>query len=145
MTHPAYPAARIVAPKIEAHFAQHIAEAQRRGVAAVAAPPDAQTFEALIDAAFWASLRREESYAPKISMTFVSPDAAAYPLRFERPLSLDPGALIRSRRRSSAPASTSACGAIRRAPIAASRSGEPSARFRRCRRSSRWRCPGSSS
>ena len=95
MTHPAYPAARIVAPKIEAHFAQHIAEAQRRGVAAVAAPPDAQTFEALIDAAFWASLRREESYAPKISMTFVSPDAAAYPLRFGRPLSLDPGALIK--------------------------------------------------
>ena len=95
MTHPAYPAARIVAPKIEAHFAQHIADAQRRGVATVATSPDARIFEALIDAAFWASLRREENYAPKISMTFVSPDAAPYPLLFERPLSLDPGVLIK--------------------------------------------------
>jgi hypothetical protein len=95
MTHPAYPAARIVAPKIEAHFARHIAEAERRGIATTAAAPDAQTVEALIDAAFWASLRREENYVPKISMTFVSPDVAPYPLRFERPLSLDPGVLIK--------------------------------------------------
>jgi hypothetical protein len=94
MNHPAYPAARIVAPKIEAHFEQHVAEARRRGIDG-AAPPDARTFEALIDAAFWASLRREENYVPKISMTFVSPDAAPHPLRFERPLPLDPGALTK--------------------------------------------------
>ena len=95
MTHPAYPAARIVAPKIEAHFAQHAADAERRGIAGVPAPPDARTLEALIDAAFWASLRREESYVPKISMTFVSPEAAPHPLRFERPLPLDPDALVK--------------------------------------------------
>ena len=95
MTHPAYPAARIVAPTIEAHFAQHAADAERRGIAGVSAPPDARTLEALIDAAFWASLRREESYVPKISMTFVSPEAAPYPLRFERPLPLDPDALVK--------------------------------------------------
>ena len=95
MNQPAYPAARIVAPKIEAHFAQHIAEAERRGIATAAAPPDARTFEALIDAAFWASLRREENYVPKISMTFVAPAAAPHPLLFERPLPLEPGALTK--------------------------------------------------
>src|SRR5439155_226370 len=42
MNQPAYPAARIVAPKIEAHFAQHIAEAERRAIATAAAPPDAR-------------------------------------------------------------------------------------------------------
>jgi len=95
MHQPAYPAARIVALKIEAHFEQHVVEARRRGIAVPAAPPDARTFEALIDAAFWASLRREENYVPKISMTFVSPDAAPHPLRFERPLPLEPGALTK--------------------------------------------------
>jgi len=34
----------------------------------VATSPDAATIEAIIDAAFWASLRREENYAPKISL-----------------------------------------------------------------------------
>jgi len=94
MTEPAYLAARTVAAKVEAHFAQHSAEARRRGVA-VATPPDADTIEAIIDAAFWASLRREESYVPKISLAFLPADAVTHPLLFERPLPLVPGALVK--------------------------------------------------
>src|SRR5687768_12794626 len=30
--------------------------------------PDAETIEAVIEAAFWASLRREEGYTPRISL-----------------------------------------------------------------------------
>jgi len=95
MTGPAYPAARIVAPKVHAHFAHHADEAHRRGRIAAGPPPDADTIEAIIDAAFWASLRREESYVPKISLAFMPPDAARHPLVFERPLPLDPGALVK--------------------------------------------------
>jgi len=95
MTGPAYPAARIVAPKVQAHFAHHADEAHRHGRIAVGPPPDADTIEAIIDAAFWASLRREESYVPKISLAFVPPDAARHPLVFERPLPLAPGALVK--------------------------------------------------
>ena len=94
MTEPAYPAARTVAPKVEAHFAHHAADVERRGLA-VAVPPDADTIEAIIDAAFWASLRREESYVPKISLALLPPDAATHPLLFERPLPLVPGALVK--------------------------------------------------
>jgi hypothetical protein len=43
---------------------------------------------ALIEAAFWASLRREEGYVPRISLAFAGPDEVRYPLRFERSLPL---------------------------------------------------------
>ena len=49
----------------------------------------------MIDAAFWASLRREEGYMPRISLAFLSPEQAVQPLLFERPLPLDPAALTR--------------------------------------------------
>ena len=57
--------------------------------------PDAETIEAIIDAAFWASLRREEGYTPRISLAFLSPEEAAHPLIFERPLPLHPTSLTR--------------------------------------------------
>jgi len=85
----------MVAPKVQAYFAQHIGEAHRRGQAKVEAAPDADTIEAIIDAAFWASLRREESYVPKISLVLLSPDRASSPLMFERPLPLEAGALVK--------------------------------------------------
>jgi hypothetical protein len=95
MNHPAYPAARIVAPKVAAHFAHYLADARARGTVTLAPAPDAATVEAIIDAAFWASLRREESYVPKISLAFLPPHAAPHPLLFERPLALSPGALVK--------------------------------------------------
>jgi hypothetical protein len=95
MTDPAYPAARSVAPKVYEHFARHTAEARQRGDARLAALPDARAIETMIDAAFWASLRREESYIPKISLAFLSPEHTEHPLIFEHPLALDPAALVR--------------------------------------------------
>jgi hypothetical protein len=95
MTGPAYPAAHSVAPKVHAHFVRHTAEARARGEQRLATVPDAETIEAMIDAAFWASLRREEIYVPKISLAFLSPEQTAHPLTFGRPLPLEPGALVR--------------------------------------------------
>ena len=55
--------------------------------------PDAEAIETIIDAAFWASLRREEGYSPKISLAFLPPEQAAHPLKFEQLLPLTPAAL----------------------------------------------------
>jgi hypothetical protein len=95
MNGPGYPAARVVAPKVAAHFAHHAEEARRRGRPGPVAVPDADTIEAIIDAAFWASLRREEIYVPKISLTLLPPDAARHPLLFETPLPLSPDKLVK--------------------------------------------------
>jgi hypothetical protein len=57
--------------------------------------PEEAAIEAMIDAAFWASLRREEGYVPKISLALLAPDQAVHPVVFERPLPLDPRSLVR--------------------------------------------------
>jgi hypothetical protein len=95
MAAPAYPAARIVAPKVEAHFARHLSEAPQRSDAPAAAAPDADTIETLIEVAFWASLRREENYIPRISLAFLPPDHTKHHMLFEHGLALDPGTLVR--------------------------------------------------
>ena len=95
MKREAYAAARTVSPTLHAYFARHRAEAIRRGQEHLAPLPDAETIEAVIDAAFWASLRREEGYEPRISLAFLSRQEALHPLILERPLPLGPGALTR--------------------------------------------------
>jgi hypothetical protein len=95
MTEPAYPAAHAIASRVESHFARHLAAARARGQDDLASLPDARAVEAMLDAAFWASLRREEDYSPTISLAFVSPDQVTRPLRFERRLRLLPGSLAR--------------------------------------------------
>ena len=55
-----YPAATAVAVRAQQHFARHLATARDRGYADLAFEPDAEAIERIIDAAFWASLRREE-------------------------------------------------------------------------------------
>ncbi|HKQ51855.1 MAG TPA: hypothetical protein VJT74_05765 [Pyrinomonadaceae bacterium] len=93
---PSYPAARAVSAAVQAHFERHLAAARRRDAEEKLAPqPDAQAIETIIDTAFWASLRREEGESPKISLTFLPPEQAAHPLRFERLLPLTPAALAR--------------------------------------------------
>lgn len=89
-----YPAGRSIAPAVAAHFASH---ASREGSPArrIAAPPDATAIERLIGAAFWASLRREEGYLPRISLAYLAPEDSAHPMRLARPLPLDPGALTK--------------------------------------------------
>jgi hypothetical protein len=92
---PAYPAARKVAETVEGGFARRAEAARAAGKEGLAPLPDAATIEAVIDAAFWASLRREEGYPPKISLAFLPPEQAAPSLRFARTLPLTPTALAR--------------------------------------------------
>lgn len=92
---PTYQAARAVSATVEAHFARHLAAARARGEQELAPEPDAQTIEAIIDSAFWASLRREEGQSPRISLAFVPPEQAGYPLILEEPLPLTPNILTK--------------------------------------------------
>jgi hypothetical protein len=95
MPAPAYSAARAVAANVQAHFARHIAIARDRGRADVADPPDLGAIETIIDAAFWASLRREEGATPTISLAFLPPDRAGHALTFEALLPLGPKMLAK--------------------------------------------------
>jgi hypothetical protein len=95
MANPVYPAARAVAPAVRAHFARHIDAARSIAGAALAAIPEVSAIESVIDAAFWASLRREEGYLPKISLALLPPDLATNPLLFEHSLPLGPSALVK--------------------------------------------------
>ncbi len=85
---PPYQAARAVAPKIESHFARHILAARERGEKMLAPEPSVAEIETIIDATFWASLRREEGQSPKISLAFFPHEQVPQPLIFERPLPL---------------------------------------------------------
>jgi hypothetical protein len=90
-----YPAARTVAPRLHAHFSRHLAAARLHPSGRVAALPAFEAIETIIDAAFWASLRREEGYVPRISLAYVAPEQTERPLIFERPLSLSAAGLAR--------------------------------------------------
>src|SRR5213593_433742 len=83
----AYPPAHSVARTIAAHFRKHTAP--------IELTPDADTIERIIDAAFWASLRREEGRAPTISLAYLPREAGGTALFVERPLPLDPTILTR--------------------------------------------------
>jgi hypothetical protein len=92
---PAYPPAKDAAASIQEHFVRHLVSAQPAGEEWLASVPDAATVQALVDAAFWASLRREEGYSPKISLAFVAPEQVPRPLLFGKPLPLMPQSLTR--------------------------------------------------
>jgi hypothetical protein len=91
----AYVAARQVAPAVRAHLVHYLAEARDRAENNLATVPDEDAIARMIDAAFWASLRREEGYAPKISLAFARPEETSYPLVFEQRVPLEPGPLTR--------------------------------------------------
>jgi hypothetical protein len=95
MTLPAYPAARSVAARVQTHFIRHVAAARDGGRTDLAPVPDAVAIEALIDAAFWASLRREEGVATTVSLAYLSPADAGFALKFEMDLPLQPAAIAR--------------------------------------------------
>lgn len=94
MALPTYPAAQLVSASVQEHFARHIAAARANAGVVDDAPPPA-AIAAIIDAAFWASLRREEGQAPKISLAFLSPEQAQHPLLFASRLPLAPATLAK--------------------------------------------------
>ncbi|MEO8596081.1 MAG: putative sensor domain DACNV-containing protein [Candidatus Solibacter sp.] len=96
MKREAYAAARTVSPAVHDYFARHLEQAA--GEKRLAPLPAAEAIEALIDAAFWASLRREEGFVPRISLAFLAPEHTGSDqeaLRFERALAVLPGVLTR--------------------------------------------------
>src|SRR6186713_3106180 len=95
MTVPAYSVARMAAPAVAEHLVRHRAKAVIDGRHPGVLLPDARVIESLIDAAFWASLRREEGYVPRISLAYLPPTTEIHPLMFASPLPLDPGALAK--------------------------------------------------
>jgi hypothetical protein len=90
LSEPTYVAARIVAGTIEAHFAKHLAAARQQGAGNLGHEPAAPIVEAIIDVAFWASLRKEEGRSPKISIALLHPEQASQPLIFGNPVRLTP-------------------------------------------------------
>jgi len=96
MTQPAYPVARAVAARVRLHFSlRRRAAENEHSTQGFASEPDDAAIEAVIDSAFWASLRHQERYPPKISLAFLSPNEALLPITFEHRLPLSPEALIR--------------------------------------------------
>lgn len=90
-----YQAAKIVAPTIEAHFAKHLAEASSKGELDLAPQPPTRVIEAILDSAFWSSLRKEEGHSPKISIAFLPPEQALRPILFTQKLPLNPNVLTK--------------------------------------------------
>ena len=88
MAGPTYPAAREAAPRIHALFERHQVRAAAGVADRMAALPPPAVIEAVISAAFWASLRREEGYVPRISLAWLPPEHAVEPLLFANALPL---------------------------------------------------------
>ena len=94
MSSPLYAAARSSAAGLVDYFARHAAAAEPHPSVG-SCLPDVGTVEALIDAAFWASLQREEGYVPEISLAFLPPKRAVRPLMLAQPRPLSPRAMGR--------------------------------------------------
>lgn len=90
-----YKPASSVAASIEKHFRQHVRSACMGEEEQLAEVPPAAVVEAIIDAAFWASLRKEEGNPPKISIAYVSPADIERPLLFENKIPLSTNALTK--------------------------------------------------
>jgi hypothetical protein len=95
MAEPAYPAAKAIATRVEAHFRRHIGDVVRNNGEQIAISPAQADIEALVDVAFWASLRREEGYTPKISLAYLPPEPDNGSMVFRDRLALSPGLLAR--------------------------------------------------
>jgi len=89
MIPPTYAAARLAADRVHRYLEARSVPLQFSGEH-TAAVPDPATLAALIDAAFWTSLRREEGYIPRISLAFVAPEKADSAVTFAKSLSLEP-------------------------------------------------------
>ncbi|RDV11478.1 hypothetical protein DXT99_24395 [Pontibacter diazotrophicus] len=83
-----YHAALTLVETVESHYTHFIPTTRHLSGQRQATQPHAQAIEAIIDTAFWTSLRREEGLAPRISLAFLSPEQAMQPLLFGQRLEL---------------------------------------------------------
>jgi hypothetical protein len=88
VTQPSYAAAQLASDLIHRHLPIH--STSQQSIERAATLPDSATLAALIDAAFWTSLRREEGYIPRISLAFVGPGQSDDAVAFATSLSLAP-------------------------------------------------------
>ena len=93
ISEPTYLAARMVSTTLEGHFAGYWENSGEENGPELL-PPSAY-IEAIIDAAFWASLQREEGHSPKISIAFLRPEQAQNPLIFGQKVRLTPYNLVK--------------------------------------------------
>ena len=87
MNQSSYAAASAAAEVAASFYARHGAEGDRGG-ANPGHIPDIAAITAIVDAAFWASLRQEEGRFPRISLAYLAPDRAGQPAMFARSLPL---------------------------------------------------------
>lgn len=96
MSGPSYSVAASVAGRIREHLRVHRESELDTADLPDAAPlPDLDVITAMIDAAFWTSLRREEGTLPKISLALVPPMAGVQPLLFAHAIPLDAATLAK--------------------------------------------------
>jgi hypothetical protein len=87
--------ARNAARKVHEYFIRHWRQIRETSRETLASMASAEAIEAVIDAAFRVSLRREEGYIPRLSFAILAPQDAVRPLVFEEALPLTPGGLAR--------------------------------------------------
>ncbi len=90
-----YQAAKTVSETIEAIFRQHLETVRAKGEEDLAEVPQATFIESMLDTAFWASLRREEGHATRISLAFLPPEQAEQPMVLDKRISLTSGMLTK--------------------------------------------------
>lgn len=95
MSNSTYLAAKSASIILENHFNALIELAIKEEEQNIASPPSQKTIEIIINASFWASLRKEEGHSPKISLAYLTPDESEQPLIFGKKLLLTPANLTK--------------------------------------------------
>lgn len=94
ISEPTYLAAKLISSPLQEHFEQQFGREDKNDNGRSLAP-DQFVIEGIIDAAFWASLRHEEGYVPKISMAYLPPAIDENNLVFEEMQRLTPHNLVK--------------------------------------------------
>lgn len=94
ISEPTYLAAKMVSTEIREYFIRQY-EAGKRESSQAALIPDTYVIEAIIDTAFWASVRHEEGHTPKISIAYLPPMEGEHNLILNHPQRLIPQHLVK--------------------------------------------------
>lgn len=94
ISEPTYLAAKMVSSEIKEHFGKQY-ESSKQDHEHVSLIPETYVIEAIIDTAFWASLRHEEGYVPKISVAYLPPKEGEHNLILRYPHRLTPHHLVK--------------------------------------------------